>query len=327
MVDDVWEDAEGGLNVRLAMTRPDGGVANATTIGDDSGFLFTLSHLSKALVRRGEPVNRGEVVALSGSTGESTGPHVHVQAEYLNDAPVWSLDNNQRVFVDPEALFTPTIEANDVMAAQVAPRGQEAAATPTTVIVRGDGAVQIGNGTAVNAPLKPVFNIHATWDAIKGAAGAILGPQGAGTSSNPPMPDAARGAFNSVLPGVQGAINSVLPGITGQAQAVAEVAGRGIGVLADQAVKVALDPNGLPLVVQVAGSALGIIGGVLPVLGTAASVVAGPAAAIPYVGGVASAGLSIFGGVAQVAGPVLGVVGGGVSAAGAGAREAVKAVK
>lgn len=39
-------------------------------------------HLSKALVRKGTIVKPGEVVAITGSTGRSTGEHLHLSAKY-----------------------------------------------------------------------------------------------------------------------------------------------------------------------------------------------------------------------------------------------------
>ncbi len=43
------------------------------------GFSTAYAHNRKALVRVGERIARGEVIALSGSTGVSTGPHVHYE--------------------------------------------------------------------------------------------------------------------------------------------------------------------------------------------------------------------------------------------------------
>ena len=44
-------------------------------------------HLSKILVKSGQRVKRGDVVALLGNTGQSTGPHVHYEVR-INNTPV-----------------------------------------------------------------------------------------------------------------------------------------------------------------------------------------------------------------------------------------------
>jgi murein DD-endopeptidase MepM/ murein hydrolase activator NlpD len=43
------------------------------------GYQTLYAHCSKILVRRGQKVKRGEKIALLGSTGKSTGPHLHYE--------------------------------------------------------------------------------------------------------------------------------------------------------------------------------------------------------------------------------------------------------
>jgi murein DD-endopeptidase MepM/ murein hydrolase activator NlpD len=56
-------------------------------INHGHGVTTRFGHIEKALVKKGQRVERGETIALVGNTGRSTGPHVHYEV-YLNGMPV-----------------------------------------------------------------------------------------------------------------------------------------------------------------------------------------------------------------------------------------------
>jgi murein DD-endopeptidase MepM/ murein hydrolase activator NlpD len=63
------------------------GYGNLVVVDHGNGFQTYYGHLSKVLVIPGEEVRLGQVVALSGSTGRSTGPHVHYEIR-MHGVPV-----------------------------------------------------------------------------------------------------------------------------------------------------------------------------------------------------------------------------------------------
>lgn len=63
------------------------GYGKAVDIVHDFGFSTKYGHLSKWLVKPGQRVKKGDVIALQGSTGRSTGTHLHYEVRY-NDRPL-----------------------------------------------------------------------------------------------------------------------------------------------------------------------------------------------------------------------------------------------
>ena len=62
-------------------------LGNTVVLRHGYGVETTFGHLSEILVKRGQKVTRGETIALMGTTGRSTGPHLHYQVE-VNGVPV-----------------------------------------------------------------------------------------------------------------------------------------------------------------------------------------------------------------------------------------------
>lgn len=74
----------GGTVIQAAYS---GGYGNVVVISHPDGRMTRYAHNSKLLVHAGQHVEQGEPIALSGSTGRSTGPHVHFEL-YINGSAV-----------------------------------------------------------------------------------------------------------------------------------------------------------------------------------------------------------------------------------------------
>lgn len=73
-----------------------GGYGNLVEIDHQNGLTTRYGHLSRVEVQVGETIGRGQMLGQVGSTGRSTGPHLHYELR-LNDKAI-----NPRRFLPPE---------------------------------------------------------------------------------------------------------------------------------------------------------------------------------------------------------------------------------
>ena len=146
-----------------------GGYGNVVVIRHENGIETFHGHLSKRMVEAGDWVNAGDVIGLGGSTGRSTGPHLHFETRYQGFAfdPQWLIDFKtgdlrHRLFVLKKKYFS--LYSNyeqdfeDEMKNEEDDKKEEAerAAMRWHTIKSGDtlGRIAINNGTTVSAICK-----------------------------------------------------------------------------------------------------------------------------------------------------------------------------
>src|SRR6185503_15995121 len=90
------ETMHGGIDISAPMHTPivasaggtvilaqfEAGLGNAVVVSHGYGMKTTYGHLAKVKVRAGEAVKRGDIIGWVGSTGLSTGPHLHYEVEH-----------------------------------------------------------------------------------------------------------------------------------------------------------------------------------------------------------------------------------------------------
>lgn len=66
---------------------PKGGLGRAVIIDHGRGILTRYGHLNKIMKKKGDTVNREDIIGTVGNTGQSTGPHLHYEVR-VNGVPV-----------------------------------------------------------------------------------------------------------------------------------------------------------------------------------------------------------------------------------------------
>ncbi len=82
--------------------RPDG------SFFDDDRWRVTFAHLSEVQVAEGQRVRRGDVIGLSGATGQVSGPHLHMRTQWVEDVtgPIDDVYSVDPLALIPEQAFS-----------------------------------------------------------------------------------------------------------------------------------------------------------------------------------------------------------------------------
>lgn len=80
--------------VYFANNSYNGGYGIMVKLEHSFGFSTFYAHLNRIVVNKGDFVRRGQIIAYSGNSGRSTGPHLHYEIRYL------SQDLNPRSFIE-----------------------------------------------------------------------------------------------------------------------------------------------------------------------------------------------------------------------------------
>lgn len=79
---------------KVRMSKYFGAFGNLVVIRHENGIETFYAHLSKRNVEEGDWVNAGDIIGLGGSSGRSTGPHLHFETRYNGFAfdPQWLIN-------------------------------------------------------------------------------------------------------------------------------------------------------------------------------------------------------------------------------------------
>ncbi|TLD82310.1 M23 family metallopeptidase [Helicobacter sp. MIT 05-5293] len=103
----VYATADGVVNAAGFST---GGYGNLVKVDHSLGFMTYYAHLNKIVVKKGMFVKRGQLIAYSGNTGQSTGPHLHYEVRFLGNVinpknfMEWTMSDFDSIFTKERSI-------------------------------------------------------------------------------------------------------------------------------------------------------------------------------------------------------------------------------
>ena len=75
----VWAKIKAARDGVVIRAERFGGYGNLIVLQHENGYTTRYAHLSRFKVKRGQKVREGQEIGRAGSTGVSTGPHLHFE--------------------------------------------------------------------------------------------------------------------------------------------------------------------------------------------------------------------------------------------------------
>jgi len=177
---EVYAAADGVVSeVRLdgdsdPMRKPYG---NQVRIQHDGGYMTTYAHLSQVIARQGQTVGTGQLIGLSGHTGNSQGSHLHLTLK-KQGATQASLTNFPYDIIDPNPYLSPFAESQPEQPAPPAPPAR--AALQVQVASPDVGYLNVRSAPSASGSLVTQVSDKAMLDVLEAAdvAHGKIGQQG-----------------------------------------------------------------------------------------------------------------------------------------------------
>jgi len=96
--------------VEFSRSEYNGGYGNLIKVDHSFGFKTFYAHLSKLVAKKGDFVKKGQIIAYSGNTGLSSGPHLHYEVRFLgnhmNPKPFldWTMRDYTEIFEKEKSI-------------------------------------------------------------------------------------------------------------------------------------------------------------------------------------------------------------------------------
>lgn len=141
------------------------GMGNYIRIKDDAtGYRFYFAHLSKILVKQGQKVKKDDLIGAEGSTGHSTGSHLHYEVRKIPDNTTF-MDISQFIGIpNVMATYTQDEQEEEEVQTQKITASMNGKDTPlTSILYNNENYVRLRD--LADAQTDDKLNVN--WDAAK----------------------------------------------------------------------------------------------------------------------------------------------------------------